>query len=132
MKPFTTSVLSFVLLVIGIVAATHILMLLGRNNTTHQKYLRWAHRISGYIFFALYLFVSTVMFQKLAEFTFLPPKATIHAYIGITIFPMIIAKICIVRFYRKYYNTLPIYGMIILISVYLQVPLYAGFYIFSD
>ncbi len=61
----------------------------------------------------------------------LPPKAVIHAYIGIAIFPLIVIKIGIVRFYKKFYNRLPFYGMILLIAVYLQVPLYAGLYIIS-
>ena len=72
------------------------------------------------------------MFQKLMGFSMLPPKATIHSYIGITIFPMILAKIFIVRFYRKFYNSLPIFGMIIIIATYLQIPLYAGLDIFTS
>lgn len=61
----------------------------------------------------------------------LPPKAVIHAYIGIAIFPLIIIKIGIVRFYKKFYKSLPVYGIILLIAVYLQVPLYAGLYVIS-
>ena len=53
MLPITNSVLSFVLLTIGIVAATHVLILLGRNNTSHERYLKWSHRIWGYIFSAV-------------------------------------------------------------------------------
>jgi cytochrome c2 len=71
------------------------------------------------------------MFKKLEEFSMLPPKAVIHSYIGITIFPLIIVKICIVRFFKKFYNRLPVYGIILLIAVYLQVPLYAGLYLIS-
>lgn len=131
MTPVVNSVLSFTLLGIGIVASTHILILLGRNDTSHERYFRWAHRISGYLFCSLYLFIAVIMFQKLEGFTMLPPKAVIHAYIGIAIFPLIVIKIGIVRFYKKFYNRLPFYGMILLIAVYLQVPLYAGLYIIS-
>lgn len=131
MTPIVNSVLSFALLGIGIVASTHILILLGKNDTSHERYFRWVHRISGYLFFSLYLFLGVIMFQKLEGFNILPPKAAIHAYIGIAIFPLIVIKICIVRFYKKFYKSLPVYGVIIVIAVFLQVPLYAGLYIIS-
>lgn len=131
MLPITNSVLSLVLLTIGIVAATHVLILLGRNNTSHERYLKWSHRIWGYMFFALYILICISMFHKLDEFALLQSKDAIHAYIGIAIFPLIIVKICITRFYKKFYKSLPVYGIAILVAVYLQVPLYAGLYIFS-
>ena len=131
MTPMVNSVLSFVLLGIGIIATTHILILLGKNNTNQERYFRWVHRISGYLFFSLYLFICVIMFQKLEGFNILPPKAAIHAYIGIAIFPLIVIKICIVRFYKKFYRSLPVYGVILVIAVFLQVPLYAGLYFIS-
>lgn len=130
MKPITTSALAIGLLVLGIIAVIHIIVLLGTNNTSHQKYLRWAHRISGYIFFTLYLFICCVMFQKLTRNTItLPAKDAIHAYIGIAIFPLIIVKICIARFFKKFYKSLPVYGMITLVAVCLATTLSAGYYI---
>src|SRR3972149_2915829 len=136
MKPITISILAFSLLIIGIIAAVFVLIHLSRpnlpaHNPNHSKFFRSAHRICGYIFFILYLFIAVIMFKKLEEFNMLPPKAVIHAYIGITIFPLIIIKICIVRLFKKFYNRLPVYGMILLIAVYLQVPLYAGLYLIS-
>lgn len=131
MTPMVNSVLSFVLLGIGIVASIHILILLGRNNTSHEGYFRWMHRISGYLFFFLYLFICIIMFKKLEGYNILPPKAVIHAYIGIALFPLIIIKICIARFYKKFYRSLPVYGMILLIAVFLQIPLYAGLHFIS-
>lgn len=131
MRPITNSILTFVLLGIGIFTSTHIAILLGRNKTTNERYLRWAHRIGGYIFFALYLFICVIMFQKSGEFGVLPPMAAIHAYIGIAIFPLVIIKICIVRLYKKFYKNLPIYGIMIVFAAYLQVPLHAGFSVIS-
>ncbi len=131
-KSQINSVLAFCLLGVGIIAAVLILTVLGKTNPPkHSGLFRRVHRICGYIFFAFYLFICSIMFQKLMGFTMLPPKATIHSYIGIIIFPMIIAKICIVRFYRKFYTSLPIFGMIIISVTYLQIPLYAGLDIFT-
>ncbi|WKZ19517.1 MAG: DUF6529 family protein [Candidatus Jettenia sp. CY-1] len=132
LRPITNSLLACSLLGIGIIGTLFILTLIGRTNPPkHPNFFRWAHRITGYIFFAFYLFIATIMFKKLGEFNLLPPKATVHAYIGISIFAMIIIKICIARFYRKFYSSLPIYGILTIIAVYLQIPLYAGYDIFS-
>lgn len=132
LKPMINSLLAFSLLGIGIINAIFILFVVGQiTPSKYPKFFPWAHRITGYIFFALYLFICIVMFKKLEEFNLLPPKAAIHAYIGIAIFPLIIVKICIVRFYKKFYKSLPVYGMVVLIAVYMQVPVYAGLYIIS-
>ena len=133
MRPTTTSLLAFSLLIIGIVAVTLILILLGRIKATqHPKFFRWAHRISGYIFIILYLFICAIMFQRLtSNFTALSAKDAIHAYLGIAIFPMIIVKICIVRLFKKYYLRLPIYGMIMMIAVFMTVTLSAGYFMLS-
>lgn len=132
MSRSTNCILAFSLLVIGVIAVTHILILLGRNNTARQEYFRWAHRICGYIFFVLYLFICVIMFQKFTKITTsLSAEDAIHAYMGIAIFFTIVVKICIVRVYKKFYESLPIYGMIILITVYLTVTLNAAHYIIS-
>ena len=132
LKPMINSLLAFSLLGIGIINAIFILFVIGQiTPSKYPKFFQWAHRITGYIFLALYLFIAVIMFKKLEEFSMLPPKAVIHAYIGITIFPLIIIKICIVRLFKKFYNRLTVYGMILLIAVYLQVPLYAGLYLIS-
>ena len=133
MRPTTTSLLAFGLLIIGIVAVTLILILLGRIKATqHPKFFRWAHRIAGYIFIILYLFICVIMLQKLTgNSSALSAKDAIHAYLGIVIFPILIVKICIVRRFKKYYLRLPIYGMIIMIAVYMTVTLSAGYFMLS-
>ena len=132
MSAITNCILATCLLVIGIVAVTHILILLGRGDTVHQKYFRWAHRIAGYIFLVLYLFICGIMVKKLTRITTsLSAQDAIHAYLGITIFFLIIAKICIVKLYGKFYNRLPVYGMVAMLAVYLTVALNAGHYIIA-
>ncbi len=133
MRPITTSILAFILLALGIAAATFIFVLLGRNNSPKRPgFFRWAHRITGYVFIALYLFICVVMLQKFtnASLTF-SAKDAIHAYIGIGIFPLAVIKICIVRFFKKYYQRLPFYGMVMVITVYLATVLSAGYYMLS-
>lgn len=130
MRPITTSIAAFSLLVIGIAAVTFILILIGRNKPAeHQNFFKWSHRISGYIFVVLYLFICAIMLKKLtAGSVAMSAIDVIHAYFGIAIFPLIIAKICIVRLFKKYYYRLPMYGMVIMIAVYMTVTLSAGYY----
>jgi mono/diheme cytochrome c family protein len=131
-KTITNSYLAFSLVGLGVISAIFILLLIGRTTPPkYPRFLRWAHRITGYIFFAFYLFIGVIMFKKLEEMNVMPTKAAIHAYIGVSIFPLIIIKICINRFFKKFYKSLPIYGVLILIAVYFQIPLYAGLYIIS-
>lgn len=133
MKPITTSILAFILLALGIAAATFIFVLMGRNNSPRRPgFFRWAHRVTGYVFIALYLFICVVMFQKFTNpsLTF-SAKDAIHAYIGTIIFPLAVIKICIVRFFKKYYQRLPFYGMVMVIAVYLAAVLSAGYYTLS-
>ncbi|MCF6158866.1 MAG: hypothetical protein E3K32_09910 [wastewater metagenome] len=130
--PVTNSLLAIGLFGLGIVNTIFIVLLIGRAiPSKHPNFLRWAHRITGYIFFAFYLFISAVMFKKLSGINYLPPKGTIHAYIGSSIFLLIIIKICINRFFKKFYNRLPMYGVLILFAVYFQVALYAALYLYS-
>jgi len=130
MQPITNSLLAFILLAVGIIAVTLILIFLGRRRSPkNHEFFLWAHRIAGYIFVALYLFICAFMLKKLtSSYTTLTPVNAIHAYIGITIFPLIIAKISIVRLFKQYYQRLSIYGIIIIILTYMTVTLSAGYF----
>jgi hypothetical protein len=75
------------------------------------------------------LFIGAIMINKLMGFTFLPPKATIHSYIGVSIFPLILIKICINRYFKKFYNSLPVYGVMVLMAIFFQTALYAPFHL---
>lgn len=133
MKPFTTSLLAFCLLFIGIVAVSLIVTLLGRGKQVkHPKFFRWAHRIAGYLFVILYLFICANMLNKLSrDSVSLSTKDAIHAYIGFGIFSLLIVKICIVRLFKKYYQSLVVYGTMIAIAVYSAVAMSAGYYVIS-
>lgn len=133
MKPITNSLLAFILLAVGIVAVTLILIFLGRRQPSkNHEFFLWAHRIAGYIFVALYLYISVFMLKKLtSSYTTLTPVSAIHAYIGITIFPLLIAKISIVRLFKNYYPRLSIYGIIIIIITYMTVTLSAGYFMLT-
>lgn len=133
MKPTITSLLAFTLLIIGIVAVTFIIILLGRNKKTlYPNFFRWGHRLAGYVFFVLYLYICYLMsFKITSDPVTWSAKDVVHAYLGLTIFPLLVAKICVVRSFKKYYHRLPIYGMIIMIAVYLTVLMSGGYFLLA-
>lgn len=133
MNAITTSALSLILLFLGITAVTFMAIMFGRGKQpNNHTFFKLAHRISGYLFLALYLFICTIMFQRLSRgFVLLSSKDVIHAYIGTSIFPFIVAKICIVHIFNRYRQSLVVYGMIIMVAVFVTVTMSAGYYLIS-
>ncbi|MCF6147357.1 MAG: hypothetical protein E3K37_01730 [Candidatus Kuenenia sp.] len=133
MKPTITSLLAFILLTIGIVAVIFIIILLGKNKKTRcPNFFRWGHRLAGYTFFVLYLYICYLMSLKItSDPVTWSAKDVIHAYLGLTIFPLLVAKICIVRGFKIYYHRLPLYGMVVMIAVYLTVILSGGYFLLA-
>jgi len=133
MKPTITTSLAFGLLFLGIIAVLSIVILQGRDKKPkHTKFLRWAHRITGYIFLVLYIFICVVMFRKITHDSVqFFAKDVVHAYTGLIIFPLLVAKICIARSFKKYYPRLPVFGIIVMVAVYLAVTLNGSYYLLS-
>ncbi len=72
------------------------------------------------------------MFQRFSTgFVLLSDKEVIHAYFGISIFPLIIIKICIVHIFKRFRHSLVIYGMITIITIFITVTMSAGYYLVS-
>lgn len=133
MNPKITTSLAFGLLIIGIVAVLFIIILPGRNKKTHYPdFFRQGHRIAGYAFFVLYIFICYLMSLKITSDPITwSAKDVIHAYLGLAIFPLLVAKICVARGFKKYYPRLPIYGMIVMVAVYLTVIMNGGYFLLT-
>ncbi|MGQ3684358.1 MAG: hypothetical protein ACUBOA_04990 [Candidatus Loosdrechtia sp.] len=127
----TNASLAFSLFCLAIVNAVVILFVIGKT-IPHEnaEFLKRTHRSIGYLFFLLYAFIGIIMINKLlgimSTSPVLSPKATIHSYIGFSILPLILIKIGINKYYKKFYSGLPVYGVLILIAVYMQIPLHAA------
>src|SRR3972149_5199094 len=113
MNPTITVSLAFGLLITGIVAVLFIIILLGRNKKTHYpNFFRRGHRIAGYAFFVLYIYICYLMSLKItSDPVTWSAKDVVHAYLGLAIFPLLVAQICVVRGVKKYYPRLPVYAL---------------------
>ena len=64
--------------------------------------LRRLHRVTGYAFVALYIVFLVIMVGKVAESNSpLDVKTIIHMTMAVSILPLLVVKILIVRFYPR-------------------------------
>ncbi len=79
----------------------------------------WAnlHRLVGYAYAIIYVIMMTEMVPRLWEYQVeLPARTVIHACMGITIGVLIITKVLILRFFKHFEESMPWFGMGILIA----------------
>ena len=85
--------------------------------TTAPKFWRYTHRLLGYIFVALYVVLLSQMVPRTWRFEpaawTLP--AVVHAVLGISILPVLIFKVGILRRWQKHGKKLPLLGALLLI-----------------
>jgi len=150
----TTSILSILWLLCGLVAVVAMLQQLGGRKTPPKKtegepdqtqpaspidifsdlwndpkVLRWVHRISGGIFSLGYLLFLLNMVPKYQNNSpLLPTSYATHAYLGVVLFPLLFVKHLVIRVFKKYYTALPYLGVLILTMAVGIVSLTGGHY----
>ena len=73
-----------------------------RNQTARDRILR-AHRIAGYLFIALFCFMSWFMLLKVKETPDeLPLRAMLHILIAMVLAPLLLVKVVIARYYKSF------------------------------
>ena len=152
----TTSVLSILWLLCGLVAVLAMLQQLGGRETPPKKteeeepgqtqpaspfdalsdlwndpkVLRRVHRISGGIFSLGYvLFLLNMVPKYQNNSPLLPSPFTIHAYLGAALFPLLLVKHLVIRVFKKHYTALPYLGVLILTVAVGTVSLTGGHYV---
>lgn len=109
---------------LGIVNTLLMFETLGRRGAPGS--LRSLHRWLGRIF----------VFVAVAQFVYMVPRIghigqfsfsqTFHAVLGLTLLPMIVWKILIVRRYKSYMGILPALGFTIMVVTFVAIALTAG------
>ena len=99
MTPLVNSIIALFFLSVGMVATLLMLEVRGNPNKGSEIHkLITSHKILGYIFVTLFMFMIVVMIQKVALYhEELFPRAIIHIIMGIVLLPMIFLKILIIR-----------------------------------
>ncbi len=116
--------LSLFWLALGLTAVVTMAEILGRTKSSPSAGKKRAHHVFGYGFAGLYLVFLVGMFVRLNRFG--PPSGLwigLHAYLGIIVCALLLAKILIVRRYRKYMSALPSIGVLLFVLAFAIVTL---------
>ena len=86
------------------------------------------HRLIGYAYAILYIFMMWHMVPRLWNYQVeLPPRTVAHLMLGIIIGVLILVKIAILRFFRHFEESMPYIGTCLLICTYLLIGLSVPF-----
>ena len=84
-----------------------------RNQTARDRILR-AHRIAGYLFIALFCFMSWFMLLRAKETPDeLPLRSMFHVLIAMVLAPLLLVKVVIARYYKSFTAALVPLGLAI-------------------
>ena len=90
--------------------------------------LMFIHRMIGYAYAILYVFMMWHMVPRLWNYQIeLPPRTVAHLMLGITIGVLLLVKISILRFFRHFEEAMPYLGTALLLCTYLLIGLSAPF-----
>ena len=130
MGPQITSALSFLFVVIAIIQVWLMLEVIGREKPRfNTAKLSLVHRINGYLFVTIYLIMLVVMTRKVMQSNApLDTKSIIHWVLAISLLPLLMVKILIVRFYPQAFNHVLPMGVSILVITMAFVTITGGYY----
>jgi len=130
MNPIINSILGIIFLIIG--AGAVMIMLHLKGNATDKiqgQTLVWGHRILGYLFIAIYLFVMLTMIARISGYQKeLPPRTILHVVFALTLLPLLGVKILIARKYSLFTSKLLSVGITIFLLAFILNALSAGHY----
>lgn len=92
------------------------------------KGLMILHRVIGFLFVGLYIFMMLQMAPRLIRYQVeFPPRTVVHICLGITIGFLLLIKVSIIRFFRHLEEWMPFLGTGILLCTYLLLALSVPF-----
>jgi mono/diheme cytochrome c family protein len=134
MTPVASATLGLVFLGLAFAATFLMFHLWGYpfDKTTRKsaapRSLMYLHRVIGYSYAILYLFMMSHMVPRMWEYQVeLPPRTVAHLLLGITIGVILIVKISIVRFFRHLEEWMPYLGTALLLCTVLLLGLSVPF-----
>src|SRR5580693_7409273 len=100
-----------------------------RNPTARDRILR-AHRIAGYLFIALFCFMTWFMLLRVEETPDeLPLRSMLHILIAMVLAPLLLVKILIARYYKSFTTALVPLGLTIFTLGFVLIASAAGPYL---
>ena len=105
-------------------ASTH-----SRNPTARDRILR-AHRIAGYLFIALFCFMTWFMLSRVKDTPDeLPLRSMLHILIAMVLAPLLLVKVVIARYYKSFTAALVPLGLTIFTLGFVLIASSAGPYL---
>lgn len=125
------SILTIPLFVLMLIALFTMFEIHGRTEKRfNASALKLVHRINGFFFLALFLYLAFVCLQFVVDTrTDMTPRATFHAAFALAALALIIFKIVVVHVYRGFYAKLPTAGLLIALFTFLAMATSAGYYL---
>jgi mono/diheme cytochrome c family protein len=130
MSPQFTSTLGYIFVVLAIIQVWLMLEVTGRQKPKfNPAVLSRIHRINGWLFVAIYLIMLFIMVRKIVQTNApLDAKSIVHWVLAISLLPLLLVKILIVRFYPKAFNHVLPMGVSILVITLAFVSITGGYY----
>jgi cytochrome c5 len=130
MNPQITSTLGCIFVLLAVIQVWLMLEVTGRQKPRfNSAVLSLIHRINGYLFAAIYLIMLYIMARKVIQSNApLDAKAIIHWVLAISLLPILLVKILIVRFYPKAFKHVLPMGVSILVISLALVSITGGYY----
>jgi mono/diheme cytochrome c family protein len=128
---FTKSILALILTGLAVLNVVVMLELLGRTDEKrfNPKRLRQLHRVNGYLFILLFLFISYLCIKIMRGMgQDLPPRAALHGLMAVATFFLLCLKIILIRFYKKYYTMALPMGLGVFLLLLTTTATSAGYY----
>ena len=99
------------------------------KKSSAPSWLMRVHRLTGYAFLAIYIFLMAQMLPRIWHYQIeLPPRTVVHLTLGLAIGLILFIKIGIVRFFKHLESTLvPFLGVLLLICTGLLIGLSVPF-----
>ena len=134
MSTATSTILGLVFLVLGNASVFLMYKLWGypfdkdTRTSSAPPALMLIHRLIGYAYAILYVFMMWHMVPRLWNYQIeLPPRTVAHLMLGITIGVLLLVKIAILRFFRHFEEAMPYLGTTLLLCTWLLIGLSAPF-----
>jgi cytochrome c1 len=128
---FLKALLSLLLLVAAAAAMYAMFEALGRSTPSlSAERLKRLHKGSGYLYAALFIFISYLCIGFAAASRNDPsPRAALHIVLALSIIALFLLKVLYVRFFRQFYAQARTIGVIIGVLSFVLVGVSGGFYL---
>jgi len=124
------SILAYIFLLAAIIAVITMLSLMGKaERKVSAQLLRKIHRVAGFVFTGLFLLISYFCLKYWAMVgDQISIRAVLHAVLSFALIIILILKLSIVQFYKKFLKFIPAMGMIVFVLSFMVFSTSAGFF----